>query len=155
MSAATSSEAAVDIRLADYQPPPWLCPNIELAFDLGVDFTEVSARLHVKPNPEVAPAPLRLDGESLELLSVSVDGERLGIEDYELQSRALLLPSVDRAAVVETRVRIHPAANTRLEGLYASGGMLLTQCEAEGFRRITFFPDRPDVLSVYDVTLRA
>ena len=145
----------VDIRLADYRPPAWLCPHIELAFDLGADFTEVTARLHVEPNPGLPGEPLCLDGEGLELLSLSVDGERLGEEDYELQPRALLLRSVTGAAVVETRVRIHPAANTRLEGLYASGGMLLTQCEAEGFRRITFFPDRPDVLSVYDVTLRA
>ena len=155
MSEPSQQDAAVDIRLADYQPPSWLCPRIGLEFDLGADFTEVTARLHVEPNPDGPAAPLRLDGEGLELLSVSVDGKRLGEEDYELQPRTLLLPSVDRAAVVETRVRIHPAANTRLEGLYASGGMLLTQCEAEGFRRITFFPDRPDVLSVYDVTLRA
>src|SRR5690606_8215021 len=88
----------VDIRLADYRPPAWLCPHIELAFDLGADFTEVTARLHVEPNPGLPGEPLCLDGEGLELLSLSVDGERLGEEDYELQPRALLLRSVTGAA---------------------------------------------------------
>ena len=95
--------------------------------------------------------PLRLDGDELKLLSVKVDGERPRMD--RLEGAQLVIDIAGDAATVETEVEINPAANTKLMGLYASNGMLCTQCEAEGFRRITFFPDRPDVLSKYRVRM--
>ncbi|TCV92428.1 aminopeptidase N [Luteibacter rhizovicinus] len=144
------------IHLVDYRAPAWHVEHVELDFDLGIDRTDVVAKLDLR---RMANEPLRLNGEGLELLSVSVDGRQLGPNDYILGNGTLEIAiDVDRC-VVETRVGLRPAENTALEGLYLSGsrdtGFLLTQCEAEGFRHITFFPDRPDVLSKYTVTLRA
>jgi aminopeptidase N len=150
-----SPDAAPPIRLADYRPPAWRVTDVELVFELDAAATEVQARLHLCPDPDQPGAPLRLDGEELELLSVLLDGEPLAADAYTLDPTGLTIPGIDAACVLETRVRIHPDRNTRLEGLYASGPMLLTQCEAEGFRRITFFIDRPDVLARYSVELRA
>jgi aminopeptidase N len=103
--------------------------------------------------------PLRLDGEGLDLLAISLDGRPLDTADYRHEQSVLEVPGAYDGSVLETRVRVQPAANTALEGLYLSGpretGFLLTQCEAEGFRHITFFPDRPDVLARYTVTLLA
>jgi aminopeptidase N len=146
------------VRLSDYRAPAWRVERIELAFDLGIDATEVFARLHLRRDP-VQDAPLRLDGEGLELLSIALDGEALDAGRYRQSADALEVDGARDGSVLETRVRLNPAANTALEGLYLSGsreaGFLLTQCEAEGFRHITFFPDRPDVLASYTVTLRA
>jgi aminopeptidase N len=144
------------IRLADYRPPAWTVEHVDLAFDLGIDRTEVAATLELVRQ---ADEPVRLDGEGVELLELSLDGRRLGEGEYIL-SNGVLEVAVDAArCTIATRVAIRPADNTALEGLYLSGsrdkGFLLTQCEAEGFRHITFFPDRPDVLSRYTVTLRA
>ncbi len=142
------------VRLEDYRVPAWRVPEISLIFDLDPAKTRVKARLVVERNAP-GDAPLRLDGDELRLISVSVDGQTLGAGDYELMSDSLTLRIDADSAVVETEVEIAPAANTKLMGLYASGGKLCTQCEAEGFRRITYFPDRPDILSRYMVTLRA
>ncbi|HEY4292721.1 aminopeptidase N [Luteibacter sp.] len=144
------------IRLADYRPPAWAVEHVDLVFDLGIDRTEVAATLELVRH---ADEPIRLDGEGLELLELSVDGRRLGEGEYIL-ANGLLEVAVDaNRCTLATRVAIRPAENTALEGLYLSGsretGFLLTQCEAEGFRHITYFPDRPDVLSRYTVTLRA
>jgi aminopeptidase N len=139
------------IRLSDYRPPAWLVPEVALAFDLGADVTRVTARLTVRRNGK-RDAPLVLDGQDLRLISVSVDGVAV---DATPTGEQLTLAIAGDTALVETVVEIAPAANTRLMGLYASGGLLCTQCEAEGFRRITFFPDRPDVLSVYTVRMTA
>ncbi|MDT9599272.1 aminopeptidase N [Sphingosinicella rhizophila] len=139
------------IHRADYRPPEWLVPDVELDFDLAAERTRVGARLTVQRNGD-HDAPLRLDGEGLKLIEVKVDGkpaEHLHAQD------ALTIPIVGDEAVVETLVEIAPGANTQLMGLYESGGILCTQCEAEGFRRITFFPDRPDVLSRYRVRMHA
>ncbi len=135
------------IHRADYQPPDWLVPQIELEFILSADHTRVKARLSVVRNGEHN-RPLRLEGEDLTLLSVSVEG-------WSRDGSALIVPISGDQAVVETEVEIIPGANTKLMGLYASAGLLCTQCEAEGFRRITFFPDRPDVLSRYSVRISA
>jgi aminopeptidase N len=146
------------IHLRDYRPPAWSVDTIELDIDLGIDTTEVSSRLTLRNDPGQS-VPLRLDGEGLELLAMSLDGRALDAGDYRYEKGGLEIHGARDGSVLETRVRVQPAANTTLEGLYLSGsrerGFLLTQCEAEGFRHITFFPDRPDVLARYTVTLRA
>ncbi len=146
------------VRLSDYEPPAWAVPQVELEFDLGVEATAVTARLHLQRGPR-RQQPLHLDGEGLELLGIKLDGRELAHAEYSLDARGLTVSAAREGSVLETRVRIDPSANTALSGLYLSGprerGFLLTQCEAEGFRRITFFPDRPDVLAKYTVTLRA
>ncbi|MDE1893808.1 MAG: aminopeptidase N [Xanthomonadaceae bacterium] len=146
------------IRLADYRPPAWSVDTVELDFDLGIDTSELCARLLLRRAPNQN-EPLRLDGENLQLLSISLDGEVLPASAYRYGNGVLEVDGAGDGSVLETRVRLRPAANTALEGLYLSGsheaGFLLTQCEAEGFRHITFFPDRPDVQSRYRVTLRA
>lgn len=150
--------AATPIRLRDYRRPPWSVDTVELDVDLGIDAAEVTARLVLRRDVEQS-LPLRLDGEGLELLAISLDGHALDANRYRYENSVLEVDGAKDGSVLETRVRIKPAANTALEGLYLSGsretGFLLTQCEAEGFRHITFFPDRPDVLARYTVTLRA
>jgi aminopeptidase N len=145
------SPTHVAIRRDDYRPPDWLVPEIRLDFDLHAERTRVRATLNVERNGEHSRA-LRLDGNELKLLSVRVDGEGT---QWRLEGEQLVVDLPGERAIVETEVEISPAANTKLMGLYASGGMLCTQCEAEGFRRITFFPDRPDVLSKYRVRMEA
>lgn len=150
------TEDARIVRLADYRPPAWRIVRTELAFDLDLDDTVVAARLELTPGESYAPgAPLRLDGEELALLDIAVDGQPLPPARYALDGESLTVHGLVGPCVLETRARIHPARNTRLEGLYASRGLLITQCEAEGFRRITWFLDRPDVMSAWRVTLRA
>ncbi len=148
-------EAAPQIvRLEDYRAPAWRVPEIALTFDLDPAKTRVRTRLVVERNDDSG-APLRLDGDDLRLISVAVDGQTLDAGDYQHTPDSLTIAITGDRAVIETEVEIAPAANTKLMGLYASGGKLCTQCEAEGFRRITFFPDRPDILSRYTVTLNA
>ncbi|MCW3797980.1 aminopeptidase N [Sphingomonas sp. BN140010] len=139
------------IHRADYRPPDWLVPAIALEFDLDPARTVVRARLEVARNGEHDRA-LRLDGEELELLSLAVDGQAV---DPQFEDGQLVVPLTGASAVVETEVAIRPQVNTKLMGLYASGGLLCTQCESQGFRRITWFPDRPDVLSRYRVRMSA
>ena len=151
-------QAAGLIRLADYQAPAWQVESIEMDFDLGIDHTELSTRLLLRRD-ETQDLPLRLDGENLELLSITLDGVPLPATSYRHSDTQLEIDGARDGSVLVTRVRLRPATNTALEGLYLSGtreaGFLLTQCEAEGFRHIAFFPDRPDVQSRYTVTLRA
>ena len=146
------------IRLDDYRPPAWRVAEVELEFDLDVRATEVLARLHLRRDAPGA-APLTLDGVGLELLHIALDGEPLDATCFRYAEQTLIVDGARDGSVLETRVRIDPAANTAFEGLYLSGaperGFLLTQCEAQGFRHISFFPDRPDVLARYTITLRA
>ena len=155
---AVSEQNPVLTRLLDYRAPAWRVETIEMDVELGIDASEISARLLLRRDP-AQQAPLRLDGENLQLLSIVLDGQQLPASAYRYDDSVLEVDGVRDGSVLETRVRVRPAANTALEGLYLSGsretGFLLTQCEAEGFRHITFFPDRPDVLSRYTVTLRA
>lgn len=140
------------IRREDYQPFAWLVPTTHLAFDLASEETTVTATLQVERNPAATPSPiLRLSGDGLEPLGVEVDGEPVNSWAMEGSDLIVTLPAERHQVRVVTR--LNPAENSQLMGLYASGGMLCTQCEAEGFRRITFFPDRPDVLSTYTVRL--
>ena len=151
LDAQSTPQVPQAVRLADYRSPDWLVPHVGLEFDLDPARTVVRARLEVVRNG-AHDRPLVLDGEGLELLALAVDG--LASAARPRGGRLLVTPAGD-TAVIETEVAIAPALNTQLMGLYASGGKLCTQCEAEGFRRITFFPDRPDVLSTYHVRLTA
>ena len=151
----SAPHASPPIRLVDYRPPAWTIEDVHLAFDLDAEATEVEATLMLRC--DLPGAPLRLDGEGLELLSIALDGRELAAHEYA-QNEAGLDVHAARGltrCTLRTRVRLRPSANTRLEGLYASGSLLLTQCEAEGFRRITFFIDRPDVQARWRTVLRA
>lgn len=150
----TQAPAPVIIRREDYRVPDWLVPDVALDFTLAADVTQVRARLSVTRNG-AHNGPLRLDGDGLVPLKIVVDGVELDHHGWEMEAGALVIPLSGDTHVVETLVEIHPEQNTKLMGLYASGGLLCTQCEAEGFRRITFFPDRPDVLSRYTVRMEA
>ncbi|NNC73258.1 MAG: aminopeptidase N [Sphingomonadaceae bacterium] len=152
MQSATETPAVT--RREDYTPPDWLIPEIALDFTLDPERTLVRAVLKVERNGS-HDRPLVLDGEALRLLKLSRDGVELGESDWQLGPARLTIAIDADSAEIETLVEIAPEANTQLMGLYASGGILCTQCEAEGFRRITFFPDRPDVLSRYSVRMEA
>jgi aminopeptidase N len=146
------------VRLADYQPPAFLIDTVDLTFELGEAETRVKSRLAVRRNPAAADpaAPLELDGDALELVSVALDGERLGSNRYRLTSEGgLVAEDVPDAFALEIETRIDPQDNTALSGLYVSGGNFCTQCEPEGFRRIAYFVDRPDVMARYTVTIVA
>ena len=137
----------VAVLRQDYRPPDWLVPEIALDLSLDADRTIVRARLTVERNGD-HDRPLRLAGDGLELMSASGG-------DWRMEDGGLVFTIDGDKATVETEVAIAPSANSRLMGLYASGGILCTQCESEGFRRITFHPDRPDVLSRYKVRMTA
>jgi aminopeptidase N len=139
------------IRREDYKPPEWLVPEIALDFELGSERTVVRATLEVARNGSHH-ASLRLNGNGLTPASVTVDGAPA---QWTLDEGDLILAVAGDEAKVEIVTELNPRANTKLMGLYESGGMLCTQCESEGFRRITFFPDRPDVLSRYRVRMTA
>ena len=143
------------VHLADYRAPAWRIAQAELEFDLDPAATVVTARLQLSPDPAQPGEPLVLDGEDLELLSITLDGHPLPPERYDYDGRRLVVRGLAADCELGTRVRIHPAGNTRLEGLYRSGALLLTQCEAQGFRRITFMADRPDVMPRWRIVLRA
>ncbi len=144
------------VYLKDYTVPPFNIESVELRFELDEHDTRVRARSVLRRHPQApTAAPLRLDGQQLELLSVAVDGRVLTAEEYAVDADGLTLHQVPDAFVLEIETRIHPDANTALEGLYVSGGNFCTQCEAEGFRKITYYPDRPDVMAVFTTTLVA
>ncbi|WP_198930461.1 aminopeptidase N [Sphingomonas sp. Sph1(2015)] len=151
-SAAQPSTTPAAIRREDYSPPAWEVPQITLDFALDPADTRVRAALTVTRSG-AHDEPLRLDGAGQTPLSVKVDG--VAVNDWRIEGEQLVVPLTGDSHVVETEVSIAPESNTQLMGLYASGGNLCTQCEAEGFRRITWFPDRPDVLSVYRVRMTA
>ena len=148
------TDTPAPIRLADYTPPAFLVDEVHLDFDLQPEATRVKARLTLRRNGE-AGAPLRLDGERLKTLSLAIDGRVLSAGEFTEDAHSLTIPGVPDAFVLETEVEINPAANKALEGLYMSGGRFCTQCEAEGFRTITWYPDRPDVLARFTVRMTA
>ena len=143
-------ESPRQVRLVDYAPPDFLVDAVDLDIELGEDGTTVRAVLDVRRSATARPAaPLRLDGRELELVDVEVNKRRLAPHEYTVDDESLSIAGVPDHCTVTTTVRIHPETNTSLEGLYRSSGNFCTQCEAEGFRKITYFPDRPDVLSVF------
>ncbi|MDG9856436.1 MULTISPECIES: aminopeptidase N [Pseudomonas] len=150
------------IYLKDYQAPEYLIDETNLTFELYEDHTLVHAQLVMRRNPDRAAAalgdslpPLVLDGQQLELLSVALDDQALEAGQYQLDENHLTLQPTAATFTVDSTVRIHPETNTALEGLYKSGKMFCTQCEAEGFRKITYYLDRPDVMSSFTTTLSA
>ncbi|MBV9548181.1 MAG: aminopeptidase N [Alphaproteobacteria bacterium] len=142
------------IHLADYQAPAFRIETVRLDFSLEPNATKVTSKLAIVRKGHSS-APLRLDGENQNLLSVTLDGRALIPADYGLDSKSLTIASVPDRFTLQIVSEIAPAANTQLEGLYQSAGMFCTQCEPEGFRRITFFLDRPDNLSVFTVRIEA
>lgn len=145
------------IYLKDYQAPDYLIDETHLTFELFDDHSLVHAQLVMRRNPARGAGlpPLVLDGEQMQLLSVKLDDSDLSGDDYQLAADSLTLQPRSETFTVDTSVRIHPETNTALEGLYKSSGMFCTQCEAEGFRKITYYLDRPDVMSRFTTTLIA
>ena len=131
--------------LKDYKPSAFEIPKVELEVFIEKNFTEVHAKLTVNKVNKTASRDMVLDGEDLELLEIKINNRILATSEYLWSDNSLILKSVEDAFVLETTVRIYPEKNTRLMGLYASQHGYFTQCEDEGFRRITFFIDRPDI----------
>lgn len=144
------------VHLADYQPPPFLVDNCELTFRLAPKATRVISRICFRANPEARSGhDLRLDGEGLRLISANLDGKACAVQP---DSTGLTIPASDLpdgSFEWQAEVEIAPDGNTALEGLYMSKGMYCTQCEAEGFRKITFYPDRPDVMAPFTVRIES
>ncbi|TNF86270.1 MAG: aminopeptidase N, partial [Gammaproteobacteria bacterium] len=147
------NETPEAIYLADYQPPDYRLRETHLVFEIGEGETRVENRMALERT--TGPRPLVLDGENLVLESVAVDGRRLGSNEYALDDASLTIHELPESCEVVVVTRTQPEQNTALEGLYKSSGMYCTQCEAEGFRRITYYPDRPDVLSVFTTSIVA
>ena len=145
------------VRLEDYRPSDFLIDRVDLDIRLHPTETRITATLTFRPNPAgLTDAPLVLDGDELTLLGAALDGAPLSATDFAATPQSLTLPNPPRRPFTLTlETQVDPTANTKLMGLYRSSGVYCTQCEAEGFRRITYFLDRPDVLSVYTTRLEA
>lgn len=143
------------IFLKNYQPPVYLIEHVKLHFNLHETDTVVTSTLTVKLNEanKQNEKPLLLDGQNIELLSIKINDKKLSNKDYLCENEVLTLFNIPDSCVIEIQTNINPEENKALEGLYLSSGMFCTQCEAQGFRRITYFPDRPDVMSTYEVTM--
>ena len=142
------------VYLKDYRPPDFLVETVDLCFELGEESTLVTSLLRVRRNGE-HDRELVLHGEMLELDSITIDGEAPGAEDYRISEHDLVVRDVPVDFEIEIITRIRPQENTALSGLYKSSGNFCTQCEAEGFRRITYYPDRPDVMARFTTTIIA
>ncbi|GHA95958.1 aminopeptidase N [Modicisalibacter luteus] len=142
------------VYLKDYRPPAYRVTHTELKFDLSATDTQVHAALHLERHPDSEPGlPLTLHGEKLSLKHIAIDGQELQEGEYQVDDATLTIPEAPDRLRLETVVVIDPQANTALEGLYLSNGMFCTQCEAEGFRRITYYLDRPDVMATFSTTV--
>ena len=141
------------IHLSDYRAPEFRITTVHLDFALEPEATRVKTKLAIERRS--GSGPLVLAGECQKLLSVALNGRALGTADYLLDDKNLTLPDPPDRLILEIESEINPAANTALEGLFLSSGMFCTQCEPEGFRRITYFLDRPDNLSVFTVRIEA
>ncbi len=150
------TETPVTLYLKDYAPPAWLIDTVDLHVAIFEGHADVRSRLACRRNPAAVTGPLVLNGEALELVSLTLDGATLDPARYaQAGERLTIAASLPDECVLETVVRIHPDKNTQLSGLYRSKDGYFTQCEAEGFRRITFFPDRPDVMAKFSCTVEA
>lgn len=151
----SSDTAPSTIFLKDYQPPVYLIRHVKLNFELHETKTCVTSILCIELNSKNKQPnkSLILDGQNLELVSLKIDGKILSEEEYFCDDESLTIPKIAEKCEVEIVTTINPIENKALEGLYLSSGMFCTQCEAQGFRRITYFPDRPDVMSTFEVTI--
>ena len=150
------TDVAQPIRLKDYRPPDWLVETVQLDVSLHPTRSKVRATLKLKPNPETPAAPLVLDGDGLSLQSLRIDGGTPAPDSYLVTPDQLTIPQPPNGPfTLEIETLVDPSANSQLSGLYRSSGTYCTQCEAEGFRRITYFPDRPDVMAVYTTRIEA
>src|SRR5437660_1397358 len=150
------TEEARPVRLEDYRPPDWLVEAVELDVSLHATASQVRATLMLRPNGSGAPAPLVLDGDALNLQSLKLDRVALPPDQFiATPNRLTITQPPQRRLRLDIETAIDPSANTQLSGLYRSGTIYCTQCEAEGFRRITYFPDRPDVMAVYTTRIEA
>ncbi|MCX7310022.1 MAG: M1 family aminopeptidase, partial [Afipia sp.] len=151
------TEEARPIRLEDYRAPNWLVETVHLDVSLDPATTRVRAKLALKPNAgNATPSPLVFDGDDLTLVSVSIDGRPLAKDAFAATADSLTIPQPPKGPfTLEIETTLNPTANTKLMGLYRSSGTYCTQCEAEGFRRITYFPDRPDVMAIYTTRIEA
>ncbi|MBQ0778843.1 MAG: aminopeptidase N, partial [Pseudomonas sp.] len=152
------TEQPKTIYLKDYEQPDYWISETHLTFDLHDDHALVHSRLSVQLNADkhgqALPA-LVLDGQNLELLTVAIDDQALAASDYQVDANTLRLQPASASFDLAITTRIKPRDNTALEGLYQSGAMFCTQCEAEGFRKITYYLDRPDVMSRFTTTVIA
>ena len=151
------TEQARPIRLENYRPPDWLVETVALDIALHPTRSRVRSKLKLKPNPQAASAaPLMLDGDELNLVSIKLDGKELNPDTFTATLDSLTIPQPpQREFVLEIETVVDPTNNTQLMGLYRSSGTYCTQCEPEGFRRITYFPDRPDVMAIYTTRIEA
>jgi aminopeptidase N len=150
------TDTAQPVRLKDYRPPDWLVDTVSLDVALHPTGTKVRATLSLRPNPQGPAAPLVLDGDGLTLVSLKLDGATPAPDSYRTTPDQLTIPQPPNGPfTLEIETLVDPTANTQLSGLYRSSGTYCTQCEAEGFRRITYFPDRPDVMAVYTTRIEA
>ncbi len=150
------TDTGLTVRRQDYLPFPFSIPNVSLEFDLAAELTSVKAQLTILRRPDVAfCADLVLDGQALKLVSVHLNDELLDHTRYTLTDETLTIHGVPDQATLVIESTCSPVTNTSMAGLYVSGKSLFTQCEAQGFRKICWFADRPDVMSIYEVTLRA
>src|SRR3954470_14752203 len=145
------------VRLSEYRPPDWLVETVDLHVNLHPTQAPVRATLKFKPNPAAgAPAPLTLDGDGLTLVSLKIDGAPVAKDAYVATPDGLTIAQPPhRPFTLEIETLVDPEANTQLSGLYRSSGNYCTQCEAEGFRRISYYPDRPDVMAVFTTRIEA
>ena len=144
------------IYLKDYLPPEYAIDKTELNFELHEESSLVTSSLHMRRNENSSgKGQLKLHGQELELLEVAIDGRVLSPGEYSVSPDALTIQAVPEAFVLQCKTRLQPQNNTSLEGLYKSRTMFCTQCEAEGFRKITYYLDRPDVMSVFTVRVDA
>ncbi len=150
-------DTPAQIHLSDYTPPAWLIEEVSLTFRLSPDATRVLSRIRFAPNPaRTGRHDLWLDGENLTLIRATIDGRDLpGLQPTATGLRVAAVALIDGPFVWEAEVEVGPASNTALEGLYMSRGLYCTQCEAEGFRKITFYPDRPDVMAPFRVRIES
>ena len=152
----TAGASPGEVRREDYRAPDWLADGLVLHFLLERQRTIVTASCRYRRAPSAAAdAPLRLDGEGLQTLAIRIDDRPLPAAHWQIADGQLCLSGLPEHFTLHTQVAIDPSANLELSGLYATGDTLLTQCEAQGFRRITWFQDRPDVMTTYRVILQA
>lgn len=151
-----TENAPQPIFLKDYKAPAFFVDTVEMHFDLREEYADIRARLAMRHNPEAPERRVHLNGEELKLAKVFLDGRELRPEEYSLDAESLSFDAPSHSHfTVETWTRVEPHKNLAFDGLFKSGGNFLTQCEPEGFRRMTYFPDRPDVMARYSVTIEA